>query len=408
MRSAFGFIALAALAAPSALGAHLPRAIADLDPKILSAMQSQAPYSLAASTIQKAVMKAGSEGSGFSGVEIAPTGDSVNLFWKNGGPIPALVAEAIEAAKDIKINIQSSPFSREDLTLAAESLKSVLQNASNPFHSVSVSHIGKGLEIAGEVNIRDTFGRVADPESTLQQAAESTNIGGILKDVPFTLKSANRPYQTARYNDNAPWEGGIAICSDTGIRCTAGFAVADENTGQKYLLTAAHCNEQRWGACVGNKDTASYTPSRYIGVVTRKQVDRDVMLIATENVKSQVWDGALGNDFVKNVLWWENVVQGESLCFSGSTTGIKCGLTVYETWLFLCFSDTDCEWLAHSRTSDNTTPLLGDSGGPVFRVLPNNNWNTVAMKGVVSGGGGDAVYIGLFSEAYRLWKVSEL
>ena len=162
--------------------------------------------------------------------------------------------------------------------------------------------------------------------------------------------------------------GGDAIFTG-GARCSAGFNVTDGT--QEFLITAGHCTEigSDWfadgnGAVSVGATVASSFPTDDYGVV---RYDGDVDRPGDVNL----YDGS-----VQDITSAGTAVPGESVCRSGSTTGVDCGrvLAVDAT---VNYAEGTVFGLIHTDVCAEP----GDSGGALFD-------GPVAL-GITSGGSGN-------------------
>jgi hypothetical protein len=159
-------------------------------------------------------------------------------------------------------------------------------------------------------------------------------------DVPVQV-AAQQPMKLRTRCDSDPlWLGGVSINNDTQGRpgmictgpssssyhCSGGFGVRIDSA--RYLLTAGHCGAPG--------DHFSGDTRRYIGQVTDENVGHDLMLIKTESA-GWIWDGTPGeSDFIKPVIGWGWTYKGQSLCYSGATSGARRGHKVGGAFTTIC------------------------------------------------------------------------
>ncbi|MEU1734970.1 hypothetical protein [Streptosporangium sp. NPDC020145] len=193
--------------------------------------------------------------------------------------------------------------------------------------------------------------------------------------VPVAV-TQGEPFRTVavRCDDSPDWYGGVAIhndkfsgpsCGGNGswqYNCTGGFGVTLQS--QRYLLTAGHCG------AIG--DTFLSGAGNVIGRATHEHTAHDLLLVRADT-GGRIWDGTPGvNDFTKGVAGWGWTAGGQSLCFSGTTSGAKCGYTVDGTIVSGCGTDLygnhECYNDLISAWKDGTAGRPGDSGGPVFSL----------------------------------------
>lgn len=188
-----------------------------------------------------------------------------------------------------------------------------------------------------------------------------------------------------RFNDTSPFYGGGRIkgpnlTPTNRPQCSSGFG-ALSNNGLHYLLTAAHCVQQR--------DTRFWTFSDLlIGDYVAWDNYLDTAYIKT-NTLPRIFDGAYPDDSqIKSVVGMKSPHSGDLVCTSGSYVRAVCNArteccvtystdNIYSGQEFCCVDGWQVVQNSHSAMA---TP--GDSGGPIFS---NTNGNTQAIaQGTIS------------------------
>ena len=162
--------------------------------------------------------------------------------------------------------------------------------------------------------------------------------------------------------------GGDAIYTG-GARCSLGFNVRN-SAGTRFFLTAGHCTNigSTWsatsgGAAIGTRTGTSFPTNDY-GIV------RYTSTIANPgNVN-------LYNGSTQDITGSGNVSSGQSLCRSGSTTGLRCG-SVTSTSATVNYQ----EGPVFDTIRTNICAQGGDSGGSLF--------GGSTAYGLTSGGSGN-------------------
>ena len=323
----------------------------------LSPIRRQQPLPRAGDLIRNAVGPDLTR-SGFAGIEFR--GDMVVVWWK--GSLTAPVAAAVSAARGIApVQVRPAAHSQAELLAASRRLwaeAGVTQGG--PLTGIRVPFDGSGLAAA-----------VTPERAGSVTAAALPRVG-----VPVTVISQPPVTWTdTRCSDTPPFWGGGAIFNATvGIignqcngnsseqfHCTAGFGVT--YGGSQYLTTAGHC---------GSVGDAFRTPAgRTIGTMAYKNQGQDLALIRA-SAGGQVWDGVPNSsDYARPVTGWGWPFSGESLCFSGTTSGNEiCGGVVDFMWSTLCGADIrgKSECFDNLVSMKGIYPQHGDSGGPVFEL----------------------------------------
>ena len=162
--------------------------------------------------------------------------------------------------------------------------------------------------------------------------------------------------------------GGDAIYTG-GARCSLGFNVR-KSDGTRYFLTAGHCTNigTTWsassgGSAIGTRTGTSFPTNDY-GIV------RYTSTISNPGNVNK-YDGS-----TQDITSSGNVAQGQSLCRSGSTTGLRCG-SVTATSATVNYS----EGAVYDTIRTNICAEGGDSGGSLF--------GGTTAYGLTSGGNGN-------------------
>ncbi|MFF4413112.1 hypothetical protein ACFYY8_11315 [Streptosporangium sp. NPDC001559] len=327
---------------------------------------------------------------GYTGLEIS--GDRLVLWWK--GTPPGRIERAVRQA-GVPVDVRPATHSRAELRTASDRLwQSAGIEHGGRIHAVKALVDGSGLQA------------LADPA----QARSLTAIPDV--GVPVAVEPREPIKATStRCDDTVGWYGGGALRHDTFFgaacggqerlryTCTAGFGV--RAGGTQFLLTAGHC---------GAPGDLFTDPGREeIGRATHENVGHDLLLIQTR-VVGRIWDGTPGvNDFTKPVVGWGWSFPGQSLCYSGTTTGARCGYTVDSAFTRMCgkdiYGNSECWDDLISARKNGQGPREGDSGGPVFN-LENGSSATRAIGTVTGygyGGSNEWLIFQDFGTATRDW-----
>ncbi|KDN80473.1 hypothetical protein [Kitasatospora cheerisanensis] len=175
-----------------------------------------------------------------------------------------------------------------------------------------------------------------------------------------------------RNNDTAPYSGGGRFYTAPSGGCSTGFGVHKSGEpATTAMLTVAHCFD-----AVGDEAFADSGNSHPIGTVSTLDAYQDAALVTMPS-GANIFDGPAGpGAFHKQVIGVHRPQVGDSLCVSGATSGIKCGLRVS--------SITDSGAVALDWSWFSEPPFHGgDSGGPLFVLGPKPG--TVYAAGLVHG-----------------------
>ncbi len=170
--------------------------------------------------------------------------------------------------------------------------------------------------------------------------------------------------------------GGEAITGG-GTRCSAGFNAS--SGGQNYVVDAGHCTGAVSNWNIGPSLDASFPGDDY-GLIRND----------TGSAPGAV---SLYNGSVQNINSAANAYVGQSICKSGSTTGLTCG-TVQATNVTVNYPQGPVYQLVQTSASVNS----GDSGGALFAGSTG--------LGITSGMGGGSSFFQPLVEALNAYGVS--
>jgi hypothetical protein len=379
-----------ALRAPARTAAHPPGRAPRLSGAEQARIRRQVPLVQAADLIRNAVPSGGT--GGYAGIGLR---HGVIVWWK--GRLPARMAAVIGAARRIApVRVRPAAHSAAELQRAADRLWAAAGLPhGGPLIGIRLPFDGSGITAAV------AQGRAQAP------AAVAAALPGVGVPVRVTAMAPASWTGAWRCDDSPPWWGGGAILNATlggpGLpcggnaslpyECTAGFAAIIGSS--QYLTTAGHCGY------VG--DTFTDPTGQTIGPMAYSSPGDDLALIRT-SADGHVWDGVPGSgDFVKPVYGWAWPFAGESLCFSGTSSGPVCGDTVDNMWHSYCGTDSrgNRQCFANLMSMAGTADLHGDSGGPVF-ALDSTLTKDLAVGGVsgsmTQGSGQDLTSWTLFAQ----------
>lgn len=187
------------------------------------------------------------------------------------------------------------------------------------------------------------------------------------------LLAAAKRYGTAvRVERTAPITtlitGGDAIYTG-GARCSLGFNVRN-SAGTRFFLTAGHCTNigSTWSATSGGAAIGTRTGTSFPG--------NDYGIVRYTSSISNPGAVNLYNGSTQDITGSGNVSQGQSLCRSGSTTGLRCG-SVTSTSATVNYA----EGAVFDTIRTNICAQGGDSGGALY--------GGSTAYGLTSGGSGN-------------------
>lgn len=182
-------------------------------------------------------------------------------------------------------------------------------------------------------------------------------------------------------NTRAPFNGGAAVwgksrsSSNSYSRCTFGIP-AKNARGTKGIFTAGHCFQLNSHTFTSSTLSGQSNAGRVTHSYTYPNVDAQFISGKTYNGKIYASGGIKP---VKGTYFPEAGV-GKRLCFTGSTSGVRCQNSVvgYNRTVVYDSGDTVHGLIA---LSGYQPAAGGDSGGPVYA----NFGNTVRVSGIISG-----------------------
>jgi streptogrisin C len=192
-----------------------------------------------------------------------------------------------------------------------------------------------------------------------------------------------------------PIRAGTRIWSANGVGCTAAFVAARSGSPANdpvWIMTAGHCVRGA-GDSTGWKMIHSSGSQYWIGsgglhqYVTPAGAGPDWGLIYlnatyTQRANAANWVVAPGNS-QHAITSWSGPFAGETVCFSGATSGIHCGTVTRMNGSNL--------W-----ETKNMPTQAGDSGSPV--------WDGAAARGILDGWGANSS--AYFTGIERVWQNS--
>jgi streptogrisin D len=195
--------------------------------------------------------------------------------------------------------------------------------------------------------------------------------------VAALLATAKRYGSAVRVERSAPIrpliQGGDAIYTG-GARCSLGFNVRN-SAGTRYFLTAGHCTNigSSWSASPGGSQIGVRAGTSFPG--------NDYGIVRYTSSISNPGRVNLYNGSYRDITTAGNVFQGQSLCRSGSTTGVRCG-SVTGTSVTVNYAQGP----VYDTIRTNICAEGGDSGGSLF--------GGSTAYGLTSGGSGNCTFGG--------------
>lgn len=316
---------------------------------------------------------------GFAGINV----DQTHVVLKWHGAVPAVVARSVNSARQLApVSVQQVAHSRADLDRASTIIDTWITHHPE-------SHLnGVGIDIAAGRLIVGTDGSPIAQRS--YRSLPATGIDTVEKP-ELRLRVTD-----SREDPHSPWKAGAHLhvgewWENFQEECTSGFGVHSTVDNRRYVLIAGHCEDPAqthqgvWGHDTGGE---------FVGSFTHRNAQHDDAMIET-NPSNKMWDGPLNAGFTKTVVGWDVAAQNESLCTSGAVTGVLCGFIVDQVAWKGDVSDGRGGTLhlidmTHA-TRQAGTVQSGDSGGPVFSIVPGTQ--NVRAAGIISAADGGKVLI---------------
>jgi streptogrisin C len=192
--------------------------------------------------------------------------------------------------------------------------------------------------------------------------------------VPVAVR-LGRPVETtacASRSNCTPYRGGIYLDSVYTL-CTWGFNVREQLTNAKYLVTAGHCGKtgsglKHNGITVSGSGGVNSDSYEFLGSANSDSMRAPK---STASGWSTPYDIIFADGVTARYIFAVkgSALQGPSVCFSGRTSGYKCGTIVQrdiDAVLSRSFVDGKTQHVYHMIRMSRTTSG-GDSGGPVFQ-----------------------------------------
>ena len=184
--------------------------------------------------------------------------------------------------------------------------------------------------------------------------------------------------------------GGDAIYT-SGARCSLGFNVRN-SSGTRFFLTAGHCTNlgSSWSASSGGSQIGTRTGTSF--------PTNDYGIVRYTSSISNFGRVNRYNGSYQDITTSGNVSNGQSLCRSGSTTGLRCG-SVTATSVTVNYAQGP----VFDTIRTNICAEGGDSGGSLF--------GGSTAYGLTSGGSGNCssggtTFFQKVTEALNVYGVS--
>jgi hypothetical protein len=357
---ALGLLALVPAPVAAAGPAHPP----GVEPSDVQLMAAQVPLDLLRDRVQQVPEAA----AGLAGVEVSPATSSVTVYWRGALPadVTALLGQA-EAAASIQVTVKPAPYSQRQLEARIDQLvaaRAQYHQQGIDFDLLQARVDGTGLD----VQVLSGPGMAPATRAQLTQPALAGQLGGGL---PVRVIVTTGGSVSDRFNDYAPhWAGArIVAANNLSHYCTSGFPIRRNSDGRTFITTAGHCGGTPWWAASDVNGNNIYK----FGDTWNVTQTLDVQYIRSTSIEGDTYDGGvkIGTEFHKPVGGAQRSGRGDSVCQSGSATGVHCGIQVTGQATVI---EQDTGWAVPmyigQAGNNQVANGKGDSGGPVFSLLP--------------------------------------
>lgn len=274
--------------------------------------------------------------------------------------MPGAFADEVARLKKtgLGVRLRSAPLSMRDLNVVRQRLTHKLTG----WTSIMTKPHGLGITVTAPdalVSAIENSDAIRDVRAFVEEAAATP---GASVDVV----AGGSMIFISREHDIAPHWGGAQTGPGTGsTACTAGFSTGSL-VGRSFLTTF-HCYPS--GGANVTDGTGVPIGKSWFGVNAQMFDLARIDLNATN--EGRIYDGPIGQPFVRNVKGHGGSYVGMLICTSGGQSGAVCDIEVDATnniitELFTAQLVTD---LISAHRIDGTSAVgSGDSGGPVFSL----------------------------------------
>ena len=249
--------------------------------------------------------------------------------------------------------------------------------------AASPSTMPAGLTFSSGAPSPDGTSITIGVEGTTASRLSAQSTPNELLGVPVSFRQEEQAKPATRVRSQAPLVAGgyMSGPSSAGdMACTSGYPVIRGQDGQYNMITADHCTDQqgvtwRWGG-----------GSHSVGNSTFQAAGNTDLELFVEPASLSTWIFYGDYNDATNVLpirGYVAPVGGNSVCYSGSRSGLVCGSTIDNSDSYNCVGTFQCYWTRWT-TQVNGVPAAGngDSGGPVFVPLSRSSDNTYGAYGI--------------------------
>ncbi len=337
-------------------------------------------------------MAARPENPGFGSLIVSQMDKQLKLYWK--GPVPVGVLDiAAHMPAGYSVRSFASPYTEAQLSDAATKAVQLLMKARVDVTSVAPLQDASGLQV----------GVPGDPRAAASELNDFAIPARVTNGDLSIEPTHGRLYDTPPYWGGARW---YAYGNGTfpSPRCSTGFAIKYQKTGQTMMLTAGHCGSV--GLEAFTKKTPGIEAYDHMGITFESKLPGsgvagpDLMLIKTTVDSSNnvpmasdgyvyLGNGDPANDIGIPVAASIGVNVGDYVCTNGAASlALHCAGQVIATEATAKYPDNNVvNHAAVAKSIDGKDLAIhGDSGGPV--LLPARY--AFLAQGIISGMGGSA------------------
>jgi hypothetical protein len=303
---------------------------------------------------------------GLAGITVDEGQRLVTVHWKGAAPA---AARAFVAGRPLGVSIQlveGARSSRAEAMAAAQRLADSALGRRIGLQSVAVNVDGSGV-------------RARVPGTLAPLSATDRSAAATVAETGVTFETRAPAEKTAaRYNDTAPWKGGIRVYQD-GLACSTAFAVLSGSAGR--LLSAHHCDESA-NSVVTDGAGQVIAPG---GASVSGIADIDSQLIdpsASPATTPRIYTGGWNSSTLALVKGSARNYVDNTVCTSGATSGQHCGKVTDDT---VTSPGASGKFYIEAKAAANGVMVAGgDSGGAVFATVTGG----VQARGVILAGAG--------------------
>jgi hypothetical protein len=312
--------------------------------------------------------------SGFAGTIVSGSKRTLTLYWN--GAVPAAVATLLGELHHAGTNVvvRSAPYSQSQIEARAQQI--LADRESYRQHGITIDGVrlrpdATGVDVGADVSTPAAAGLSAGAAGSMLPSISAADVTAA---VPAHIRPAFHSQPFDRLNDVKPHWAGARIVSTQNPResCTSGFPIVRDSDGRTFITTANHCPGTNWWAANHWNSNPTADNAWKFGDTWARMPGLDVQYIRSV-VGGFTYDHGVrpGTETAKPVAGASGNHVGDSVCESGSWTGIQCGLDIVNAILVPTPAGVVSEWEAVATSPNGVAGGRGDSGGPLFSLASN-------------------------------------